>query len=278
MKNSLVFVIILFIISSCQPSTFYQLYNVETSQKRIKKQESNFKYEDKYCIIYYNLWFKNGNPGYEFHNKTTKPIKINLDECYFIKNGYAEDYYKNRIFTKTKGRGISQSESVGASKQLTGFNLSNYLQTNKASTSNSSTGTYKTESSISYQEKLKIIVPPGTSKFISEFSINSSLIRNCDLLKYPKPKERSSANYNEKNSPIKFKNVISYTVGDKKITTNNKFYVSQITNYPSSSFYYYGKNEFCNEKSYQSIKYFNFIGFDKFYLKYSKIEEDYLKH
>tara|TARA_B110001452_G_scaffold119596_1_gene99242 strand:+ start:378 stop:1214 length:837 start_codon:yes stop_codon:yes gene_type:complete len=278
MKRLLIYLTILFIISSCQPSTFYQLYNVESSQKTIKKSESSFEYENKYCKISYNFWSVSGNVGFVFHNKTSKSITLNLDECFFIKNGFAEDYYQNRIFTNTKGSQISQSNSSGASKQITGFNLAGYLQTNGASASNTATGTLKSENSISYEERPKITIPPSSSKYVIGFTFNDKSIRDCDLIRYPKSKSNSSVNFSEKNSPLNFKNIICYTVGDKKVTTKNQFYVSNVTNYPSSSFYYYKNPEFCGEKSYAQKKFFKFYDLNKFYVKYSKIDGGYVKH
>ena len=278
MKRLLIYLTILFIISSCKPSTFYQLYNVEPSKKTIKKSESSFEYENKYCKISYDFWSVSGNVGFVFHNKTSKSITLNLDECFFIKNGFAEDYYQNRIFTNTKGSQISQSSSCGASKQIIGFNLAGYLQTNGASASNSAIGTLKSENSISYEERPKIIIPPNSSKYIRGFTVNSKSIRDCDLIRYPKSKSNSSVNFSEKNSPLNFKNIICYTVGDKKVTTQNQFYVSNVTNYPSSSFYYYKNTEFCGEKSYTQKKFFKFYDLNKFYVKYSKTDGGYVKH
>ncbi len=268
MKKSLIYLITLFIISSCQPSTFYQLYDVETSQKKIKKSESNFEYENKYCKISYNFWSVSGNAGFVFHNKTSKSITLNLDECFFIKNGFAQDYYQNRIFTNTKGSQISQSNSLGASKQITGLNLPGYLQTNGASASNTATGTLKSENSISYEERPKITIPPSSSKYIRGFTVNSKSIRDCDLLRYPKSKKSSSVNFSKKDSPLKFKNVISYTVENKKVTTNNEFYVSKVSNHPSPSFFVSKYLEPCGERDYVSTRFFKFYDLNKFYLKY----------
>jgi len=278
MKKSLIYLTTLLVISSCQPSTFYQLYNVEPSQKTIKKSESSFEYENKYCKISYNFWSVSGNVGFVFHNKTSKSITLNLDECFFVQNGFAEDYYQNRTFTNTKGSQISQSNSLGASKQITGFNLAGYLQTNGASASNTATGTLKSENSISYEERPKITIPPSSSKYIRGFEINNNPVRDCDLIRYPKSKRNSSLNFSEKNSPLNFRNIICYTVEGKKVTTKNQFYVSNITNYPSSSFYYYDNGEFCGEKSYTQEKFFKFYDLNKFYVKYSKIDGGYVKH
>ena len=278
MKKLIVFVLAVVILTGCKPTTFYQLYNVASSQKTIKKQDTGFEYENKDCKINYNLWSASGDIGFVFHNKTSKSITLNLDECFFIQNGFAEDYYQNRIFTNTKGRQISQSNSLGASKQITGINLSGYLQTNGASASVNSTGTLKSENSISYEERPKVTVPAGSSKYIRGFILNSELIRDCDLIRYPKSKKSSSLNFSEKDSPLQFENIISYTLADKKVTTKNQFYVSNITNYTSSSFFDYKTVEFCGDKSYNQKKIFKFYDLNKFYVKYSKTAEDYINH
>jgi len=278
MKKLIVFVLAVVILTGCKPTTFYQLYNVASTEKSINKQDSGFKYENKYCVINYNFWGKSGDIGFIFHNKTSKSITLNLDECFFIKNGFAEDYYQKRILTNTKGSQFSLMNSLGASKQITGLNTGGYLQTNSAYVSNSSSGTLKSENSISYEERPKVTIPGGSSKYIRGFTLNSKLIRDCDLIRYPKSKNNSSVNFSENDSPIKFENIICFTVADKKVITKNQFYISNITNYPSSSFYDYKNVEFCGDKSYNQLKFFKFYDLNKFYVKYSKTVEDYQKH
>ena len=73
-----------------------------------------------------------------------------------------------------------------------------------------------------------------TSKVITEYSINSSLIRDCDLFKYPSGKQIKSRTFIKSNSPLVFSNRIVYNV-EQSITPvkfENEFFVTEITNYP----------------------------------------------
>ncbi|MDD4460047.1 MAG: hypothetical protein PHQ24_09620 [Proteiniphilum sp.] len=42
-----------------------------------------------------------GNMGFGFFNKTNENIYLNLDECFFVRNDIANDYFLEREFTPT---------------------------------------------------------------------------------------------------------------------------------------------------------------------------------
>jgi hypothetical protein len=86
------FISILF--SSCVTTSFYQVYKTAHSDK-IKLEESNLVYEDDNCKVFYNLWTEGGDIGFKFYNKSDKNIYLNLEESFFVFNGYANNYFKN---------------------------------------------------------------------------------------------------------------------------------------------------------------------------------------
>ena len=82
---------------------------------------------------------------------------------------------------------------------------------------------------------MKIVtIPSGTLKFISEYNINESLYRDCDLLRYPKRSQVRTLQFMKDDSPYVFSNRIAYRVGEsaEPVQFENEFYVSEITNYP----------------------------------------------
>ena len=88
--------------------------------------------------------------------------------------------------------------------------------------------------STSYNEEKIVCIPSKTSKRITEYCINESLYRDCDLFKYPTKNQINSKSFSQFDSPIIFSNRIAYTIGlsDELIKLENEFYISEITNYP----------------------------------------------
>jgi len=115
-----------------------------------------------------------------------------------------------------------------------------------------------------------IRIPAKTTKRISEYSINSTRITDCDLKKYPSRKTIKTKSYSIEQSPIIFSNIITYETKGEKMTVQNEFYVSEIANYPATEFFEYNYTEYCGKKSLSKTKFNKFYNTDKFYIKYSK--------
>jgi hypothetical protein len=72
-------------------------------------------------------------------------------------------------------------------------------------------------------------------KVINEYKVCTDRYYDCDLIVNPNKKHPSTTKkFTQSNSPIVFSNVITYSVGasEQPITLDNRFYVSEITNYP----------------------------------------------
>ena len=262
------------VMTSCLSTSYYQVYKATPMGKTTLK-ENLLVYEDQNCIVSYNLWVEGGNLGFKFYNKTDKNIYLNLEESFFILNGISNNYYRNRVFTTTKNSGISTSRNANASKSISGINVLDLFQTNKISATNSVGVVASSGNSVSYNEEKIVCIPSMTAKVITEYSINSSLIRDCDLLRYPSEKQMKSKTYTKSNSPLVFSNRIVYNVEHSIIPEKfeNEFYVSEITNYPESVMVGTKYEEYCGERSAEKIGYFKTISPDKFYIKY--INEKY---
>lgn len=269
-KNLLFVAIVAIALTSCKTS-YYQVYKTEASQE-MKQKDNMIVYEDDNCIVTYNLWKDGGNIGFMFTNKTDKDILLNLEQSYFILNGISYNYYKDRVFTGTVSTGVSTSSSATASKSLMGLNFVNLLQTNRASTSSSVGVINSSGSSVSYNEPKIVCIPSKTSKIVNEYNISSSLLRDCDLLRYPSRKEVRTIYFTKNESPLSFSNRITYALEDsnKIVQFENEFYVTEITNYPKKEIIEKKYDEFCGEKSREWREYFKNTSPDKFYIEYTK--------
>jgi len=258
-------------LTSCATTSFYQVYKATPSDNLITK-DNYLVYEDDNCKVSYNLWDEGGNIGFRFYNKTNKNIYLNLEENFFIFNGISYDYYKNRVFTNSTTSGATTAKSATASKSVTGINYLDLLQTNRIQAASSVGLMASSGYSISYNEEKVICIPSKTSKFITEYNINESLFRDCDLFKYPTKKQIKLKSFSKAESPIVFSNRIAYTVGQTEnlIKFENEFYVTEISNYPESEILESKYDEYCGQKSMTMSKYFKNVSPDKFYIKYTK--------
>ncbi len=256
MKKTYLYILFcLVLFSSCASSSYYyQLYEVKPTQKSLS-MNGDLIYEDTNCKIFYSFWSNGGDAGFDFYNKTDEDIYLLLDKSNFILNGVAYDYFKNREFSE------SQKKTLAVGK----------------------TGYYKKGDAIGsvgegfqYGNSVKIIedsivrIPAGTRKSISEYKIVNSVIRDCNLLRYPrKEKDIKNSNYDESNTPYIFGNLLRYRFNGDLYTVKNDFFISKITNYNSNSFKYLSYDEFCGVKQFTKTSYFKYSKPSNFYLKYS---------
>lgn len=277
-RNALIITSLTIILSSCMPPSFFQVYKVKPSENIVSK-ENALVYEDDNCKVYYNFWEEGGNVGFRFYNKTENQIYLNLEESFFILNGIAYDYYKNRVFTKSKTSGTSLSNSASLSESVTGVNYYDLIQTNKLEIS-SNIGTASSFGySVSYNEEKIICIPAHTSKIIMEYKVNETLYRDCELFRFPTKKQIKTKTFSKSDSPIVFSNKIAYYLGnsDNLNVFKNEFFISEISNHPYSEIIEEKYDEYCGEKSLTLVKYFINDSADKFYIKYTK-GQNLLKH
>jgi len=267
MKTNFFIIISLIVVlsTSCATPAFYQVCKT-TPESNITMKDNLLVYEDNNCKVFYNLWGDGGSVGFQFYNKTEINIYLNLEECFFISNGVANNYFKNRVYTYSTNTGSTQS----VAKSMTGINYLQLIQTNNASVNvMSSNGR-----SISSKEDNIICIPALTSKIIKEYSVTETPYRDCDLLRNPTKTQIKTLTFDKGNSPIVFSNRIEYKVGQTgtPIKFENKFFVSEITNYPKSEIIESKDDKYCGEvisTTNEKIEYFKNVSPDKFYIKYS---------
>lgn len=212
-KLMTIFVAIL--LTSCGSSNYYQI--LKTDYGNGKLQDESIVFEDKNCVVSYNLWDTGGNVGFNIYNKTESDLTINLKKTFFVLNGVAYEYFKNRTF--------SSSQNVGST--VATYNYPYY--SNVASVSDISTSS----SGVTYIEQPELTIPPKTSINIKEFLVTNTTYYSSSLKPYPTGKDIGSIKFDELHSPYVFYNLISYTVNKDSLRIENKFYVNEISNYPT---------------------------------------------
>jgi hypothetical protein len=307
MNNFFSLGVIALLLSSCATSNYYQVYKVQPIND-LSKSTNSLIYEDTNCEVRYDFWGEGGNVGFLLYNKSDKNIYVNMKESFFIYNGIAYDYYKNREFTSQNSTSQSSMYTNSASNRysamgailgavaVSGYNYQGFKQTNSISagvgtSKTKSIGASKTTASssasssgVNIKEKDIICIPPKSAKIISEYNINESLYRDCNLFLYPSKRQIRTSVFSEKESPFVFSNRILYFMEEENtpIKIEHKFYVSEISNFLDKDITEEKMDKVCEDEpkfhpSYVFSLYFKNPSPDKFYIKYSK-EHNMRKH
>jgi hypothetical protein len=271
-QSTLLFLLFSLFLFACSPTYYYQIVKVTPVNEASK--DNALVFDDNSCTITYNLWANGGNSGFIMYNKTESNLYVDLGESFYILNGQAYDYYKERVYSTSKTVGVDNTTTTvsGASWLSNNSDGSSYVT---SSGRKSSRGIKVTSGkSESYSEQRVICIPPKTSKYIGEYAIYSSLIRDCDVLRCPTRKQIQPKAYSRENSPVVFSNKIAYKVGDSthyKIV-DNSFYVSEICNYPEWSAMELKHKTYCGDKSLNKYKQIKYAAFDSYYIRYTRTD------
>lgn len=250
MKKILFFIIACQLVS-CSTNHYYQVYQTKAEHGTL--ENNLIVFEDQNCFVYYNLWDNGGNIGFSIYNKTNDDLTINLAKSFFVLDNVAYPYFQNRTTSKSSNNGTTLTTAL--------FSFSSAV---KVSGSNS------TSFSTSYLEKPELIVPPKTMINIAEYKVTQAIYNHCDLVRYPSKNKTNSITFTKDTSPFVFYNRISYSTLKETLTMENKFHVSEITNYPSSEMFNFVRTSPCGNKLNYPIKTFKNEGPDRFYLKYTR--------
>lgn len=241
-------------MTSCAITTdYYQVYKTNTDNGIVNKNK--IVYEDNNCSVYYNLWTSGGDVGFSIYNKTESDLIIYLSKTFFVLNGVAYEYFQNRTFSKSSNSGTT----------VTSYIYPNDWNYNLAKVA----GANSTSFSTSYIEKPELTIPPKTMINISEYNVVNARYTNCDLAKNPSRRNIKTLKYSKESSPFVFYNLITYSTKSDTIRLENKFYVSEITNYPSSELFTKIDTSTCGRKLDLPIEIFKSFTPDKFYIKYT---------
>lgn len=242
------------LLTSCSVTNYYQVYKANSENGTFAKDKIFF--EDKNCSVTYNLWAEGGDIGFSIYNKTDNDLTIDLTKTFFVLNGVAYEYFQNRTFSKSSSSGTT----------LTSYPYYYYWYWNPAKVS----GTNSTSFSTSFAEKPELTIPSKTSINISEYHVANSRYVKCDLEEYPSRRNVKTLKFDKTNSPFVFYNLITYKTKSDSSRIENKFYVSEITNLPSTEMLTTVNTDSCGKSLFGPIDVFKNITPDKFYIRYTK--------
>jgi hypothetical protein len=251
MKKITSSIIYMLFFASCVVSNYYQVFKTEVENGIVS--DNKIIFEDKNCSVYYNLWGQGGNAGFGIFNKTESDLTVYLTKTFFVLNGIAYEYFQNRTFSK----------STNTATSISSYNYPYYWNNNFSKVEGSNSLGY----SVSFNEKPFIVIPTKTLINISEFKVINSRFSNCNLVKYPSRREIETLKYRKENSPFVFYNLITYATTSDTIRLENKFYVSEITNYPSTEMFNNVDTSICGRRLEFPIQVFSNSAPNKFFIK-----------
>lgn len=289
------FLVVFFLLSGCSTSTFYQLYKTDSNDVQNLAEGMVFENED--VKVVYNFWDDSGNSSFLLFNKTESNIFVDLKKSHLILNGIASTYFQNRTFSES----TSSSFSLGGSTTtnyykgistalLSGYYFDGYGSSSAIANTVSSLSSLTTRSkstvakgqAVTTVEQDLVCIPAQAAKAFTGFSLNNSLFRDCSLLRFPSKRQIATKRFNQNNTPLTIKNIISYgsdeNPGGSFKTIESNFWVTEIANYPEPEFTESKYPEFCGEKSKYQQEYFLFDGPDRFYIMYKKSTTEEFDH
>lgn len=232
--------LILINLFSCSP--VYQV--LETSSPDTKPEKELFIFENNDVKIDFNFWSDGGSISFYIYNKLDRPIYIDWNKSHLIYNGNSYEYWIDSEQTKTF---YSSSTSINT---VTSMNT-------LAKTSSAVRQTSGIESRIEIKPKKIIHIPSKSRVFVSKFSIRNNPYYNCDfnLKSIISKTEFKTKNFTQEDSPINFRNYITYSVlenFDESKIIDNQFYISSIKNMTFDQFL--GKIEYKTKCDYKGIE------------------------
>lgn len=235
-------------MQSCDTAAqwYCQIFSVKSVEE---KSDVLFSNDD--IKISYNFWSEGGTASFWVENNTTEDIYLDLSKCFFVNNGVVFDYYKNRIFGQSFSRNSTYGSSTSSSFGTNASNSFTYPQNFAYSNSFTTYSGYNTSNVVSYdnstqvyyvEEKVLCIPANSCRRIECEHPIYGWTYRDCNLFMYDERDKNKQSNvfpksstFNQNNSPIVFKNIITYYVAEEKPEqmrkVTNEFYVDKITNY-----------------------------------------------
>lgn len=265
------------ILQSC--STVYNYLQVVKTRPSEENSgftvsSNGFEFRNDDLVVMYRMWSENGRTLFYIYNISNQIMYVDLAKCFFIKDGFAFNYYEEATYSETYSSNIintsssSYSEMLMASKSASVSNnylghflslpMASYLPTASsssatlsasrsaavsASVSNSVSVATGKSSTVAKKEQQVIAIPPMSGKYIDAFQIADGHFLDCALTNYPS--DKSSISYTKEDSPICFTNYITYKIGESSEdkTLRHEFYISEISNYVKSAYTVYEKRD-----------------------------------
>lgn len=270
--------------SACSP-LFYQQIATLSSENVNLKDDGSYAYEDGVMTIEYDFWAESGQFKFIVTNNSDDNIYLNLAESYFVDNGYAHDYYQARTYVYTSRTMASSGStasaavagtaavSAGVAGQGIYGGVVGASATLAASKGYGASKSYSVASekvaSVEFAEKAIVCIPAHSYKVFEEFSVATSVFRECGFVRDPSKKENAVREYNGYTSPKVIENRLVFNMGDVTIPVTNIFYVCQYQNISTDDATEYVKVERCDGYK-KDVKVHKLSANNKFYITYSK--------
>lgn len=254
-------------LTSCT-KTYYQVYDVNSES--LKQEDNSLVYENSDMKVMYNLWGENGRVGFILQNKTDKDLFVDMDKTFFILNGEANDYFKNREYSASMANAAYFDYSLNKTYSASsGFWPTQYYVPMLSAFARVIKGR---TTGITTKEKQIVCIPANAYKVISEYNVSPRFVKTCVRSKDFPRNTANVANYSESSSPVKFKNRIAYSFDSdcKNLQhVENSFYISGVTNYSNKAATEKVKEQTdCYSAQKRQRKYFKIGGPNKFYRTY----------
>lgn len=261
--------------SSCG-SVMYQVYEVQSPDLSIKN--NSMVYENQDCKVFYNLWDNGGSMAFIFENTSDKDIFIDMSQSFFIKNGAAYDYFKNRSYETH----VFESVELGLSASNTYINPDGYwpnryfspIATTVKASAKAKSGV---STGVTIQEPKYVCIPAHAYKVISVYNIYPSFVAVCEKAKDFPRNEATLETYNQDNSPLKFTNRIAYSFeegGKIAERIDNFFWLSSVKNYSRNAAIENRKEKVGCSSVIQRKQYFKIGGPNQFYVPFNGASGD----
>ena len=247
--------ILLALATSCSTVSYCQI-GVLSSDNVEMNDRGQYKYSQNELTISYNFWSYGGKVSFSVTNKTDNDIYLLMDCSHFINNGWAYDYYKNRVYTISESSSSSTRSTIGASAN-NAAQLNGTLNTSLSSTNAKYSGIsvsqdisiMATESesygsqlgySVKFPESKSICIPAHSSKHFSEFQILDRAYRQCGFARDSKDTEGEKLTFpNANSSPTCIENRLVFKINGQIVPIVNNFYVKEYINILNSEGYAY---------------------------------------
>ena len=298
MKKIICIAVVLLTMSSCSPKIFpYRQIGTLSSDNVQLSDNGNFEYSKSGVTISYNFWSEGGKVSFVVTNNTDKDVYLLKDDCYFVQNGWAYDYYQNRTYVKSSAASSSVAQTAGASEsanaQLSG-QLNPYAKlfmhnslTPSVNYSNAAIGygvsrmaantlsrSLQAGFSVETPEQKMVCIPAHSSKHFSDFNISGTPYRQCGFARDAQTKEGEKISFTSATaSPQRIENRLVFKINEEVVPVVNTFYVSQYLNIQDGDGYAYIA-EFekdCNGKNkgiYPNVRIYKHAATNCFYTTY----------
>ncbi len=210
MKKSLFVLPIIILCISCS-KPFYQLY--KTSSENTQATQDMLINQDDNVSVKFDFWTNNGDGSIFIYNRSDQEVFVDLGRSHLVKNDLAYTYYP--------------AVEVQSSTQLVSTGL--YMKISLMSPTN--------VTSLAQLEVRVICLPPKSGKIIPGPRLATSLFTDYEL--FPGKKEEITVEYSRENSPLTFRNIITYSFDERFEefeVLDAEFWVSEIGNYRSADF------------------------------------------